>query len=895
MDIYIGDCAARANIQIQEDTDGAKAMRCPSSAAVRLLRFAICLSMLLGPLPLFAQSVDVKVRTGGFYNAPADLSRFRAQAGNPQLSAVYGKIRTDARDAVLKWEQRFPSAPAQRSTAELMAAGRASGVKDGGFIPLALATVLDPSAENKRVLREMMIFAIGTRQKLNYWNALGIHEALQVSDFLETYDIANQLGVFTASDHDAIRQEMHRAGHFLEGWLLDNEYSRMYPDKRDTAWCLNFHIMSASTLSWIAMLYPEFPESSRWERNGQSALVQYLMSGFGEDGAYGEGSDHYWELAMRGIVNFLRVSQRLGKPDLLQVHAIEDRLRATMRWRINLSAPDGNQFAVGDSDRANDAGAYLLEAGALLHDPGAVWAGRMMMERGNCWTFQERSPLFFAHLDLGLTGQPVANRQAIFPQSGYASFRSGWDSKANALFFKYGATYIGRRQADRYPVISGHAHEDALEVELHYNGTPIVADIGRHGRYETWNTYGGFMKATVAHSTVGLGNPWGFDRLDGLYATHQLEQGRDFTYERTQRNIDPADSKLMAYANLGAVAYVSARDQTYDTVLHQRSVLWFAGDSMTVIADRLQSKDERPYEWYLTPVGKPQGKPGELLFGDEVAQLQVVPIAPSNEQITVIAPGTKNLPPYYIDLAPDTQTRNAAPNRWSTFSLLILQQKAKNTDFLNILLPFSGKENPWSVEQAGNSIRRIRQDEKEILVAGRDAEGQLSVSGQCGMLSRSGSVEQSYALIEGTSLRSEGNLLISVSLATPVWNGLYSTALNALVSLKDKRASFDLKPWPGDEHLLLNPPLAVPGQEPTAPLWTTVSFRVSAKPVRIVVEHGYTGTPLLNDPKADEWSSWPRDWHKNVARREALDFTYDPATHMVTVQLEPGAHQIVWE
>jgi hypothetical protein len=859
-----------------------------------MVRHAFCLTMLYGLLTASAQSVPT-VLTGGVYNTPSDLARFRQQASNSELRDVYRKIQSESHDAVHAWEQRFPANGQPRSTDELMAAGRANGVRNNGYIPLALETVLDPSAENKRVLREMMMFALGTHQKLNYWNALGIHEAIPASEYLEVYDIANQFGVLTPSDHAAIREEMHRVGHFLDGWLLDNTHSRMYPDKRDTAWCMNFHIMSASTLGWIAMLYPDFPESFTWLREGQSALMQHLMNGFGEDGAYGEGSIHYWELAMRGMLNFFTVSRNLGVSDYLKVPAIEDRMRATLRWRINMTAPDGYEFAIGDSDRANDAGAYLIEAGTLLNDPDAIWAGRMMLERANRWVFHERSLLFYPHLNMALAGRAANNTQALFPLSGFAAFRSGWDSKSNAMFFKYGSTYIGRREADRNPVISGHAHEDALEFELHYHGVPVITDIGRHGHYETWNTYGGFMKASIAHSTVGLGNPWGYDRLDGQYAKHQAEHGHDFTYEQTQQNINPADSKLMAYADLGKVAYVSARDRTFDAVQHQRSVLWFSDDSLMVVVDRLESKDEQPYEWYLTPTGKPLGKAGDLLFGDTAAKVQVVPISPATERVTSIAPGMPNLPPYYIDLAPGLLSQGEQPERWSTFSLLILQQKAKNADFLNVLLPFSGDSNPWSMTQEGNDTRRFSQGSREVLVAGRDAQGTLSLSGQCGMVERSGIDEQSYALIEGTSLHADAKTLIVASLSTPVWKGLYSTELNALVSLKDKRASFDLKPWPGDEHLLLNPPLAVPGQEPTAPLLVTVSFRVAAKPTRIIVQHGFTGTPQLNDPEADAWDKWPRDWHRNVARREPLKFIYDSATGLVSVELEPGAHQIVWE
>lgn len=524
-----------------------------------------------------------------------------------------------------------------------------------------------------------------------------------------------------------------------------------------------------------------------------------------------------------------------------------------------------------------------------------------MMRRANHWRFRERSLLFYAHADMEPEGDSATNTNALFPLSGFALFRSGWDANANALFLKYGSSYFGRREADRYPVISGHAHEDALEIELHYHGQPMIADIGRHGHYEQWATYGGFMKATVAHSTVGLGNPWGFDRLDGQYAKHQAEHGAEFTYEQTQWNIDPADSKLRAYADLGAIAFVSARVRTYDAVHQQRSVVWFADDSLAVVADHMESAQPQPYEWYLTPVGTPMGSGGHLIFGDDVVKLEVLPIAPASEQAQTIAPGAAGVPPYYIGFRTGpaqespAQQSSSQIDRWDTFSLLVLQQKAATTDFLNVLLPFSGVSDPWSIEHVDESTRRLRLGEKDVLVAGRDATGPLEVAGESGVLDRERGEDASYALIEGTELRTHGKVLLSSMLSTPAWKGLYSTKMNALVSLKDQRASFDLRPWPGDAHLLLNPPRAVPGQEPTATLLSAVSFHVTRRPQRMLVYHGFAGEPRFNDPAAKVWDAWPRDWHHMVARREPLDFSYDAGTEMVTVKLEPGPNQIVWQ
>ncbi|HZL28918.1 MAG TPA: heparinase II/III family protein [Acidobacteriaceae bacterium] len=858
------------------------------------LTVCCCLGLALVPASSLQASAPI-VERGGYFTTAKDLARLRAQATDPRLQSAYRQTKVDSDKMVAKWEKIFPADRPAPTTAELLAFGGKSVDRDAGYASVAVECALDPTPRNKRVLREMMIADLGWRQKLNYWNGMGIHDGEATTNFLENYDVGAQLGVFTTEDHAAIRNVMHQAGHFFEGWLLDNLFSRGYEDKREQDYCLNFHVYSAASLSWIAMLYPDFPESASWLRQSESQLVEYLMNGYGEDGGYGEGSVHYWGLTTRALFNFLILSKRLGVADYLAIPAIADRLRSTLHWRLDLSAPDGNAFAIGDSDRTSDAYAILYTGGELLSDQEILWGARMMFERAKGWELKGEgaNPLFLAHLDMSLMGREPTHLSSLYPLSGYATFRSGWDDQANALFFKFGTSFIGRREAQRGPVIPGHAHQDALEVELHYHGVPVVADGGRHGKYEDWATYGGFSKATVAHSTVGLGNEWGYDRLDGQYAKHQAEHGADFTYERTQQNIGRADTQLMAYGDLGQVAFSSARVRTYDAVEHQRSVVWFPGDSLTILADHLESKEEQPYEWYLTPIGNPVGKDGELVFGDDVAKVQVLPILPAGERTTTISGTTPNLPPYYVGLKGNAPLQNA--DRWATFSLLVLAKKAKTTDFLNVLLPFSAENNRWSVENVGASARRLTLKDKEVLVAGESADGPLVVKGQCGVVSRRNGRDRTYALIEGTGLARKGQGLISSTLKTTVWADRYPATMNALVSLPDKRASFDLRPWPLDDQLLLNPPRAVPGREPTALLLISVSFHVDAKPARMVVLHSFSGDLKLHDPDFDKEAAWPRDWHAAVYKREALPFTYDAATGMVTIELEPGEHQVVWE
>ena len=858
-----------------------------------IFRLSCCLFCLAFIAPLVLAAGLPVVERGGYFTTAKDLQRLRSQASDPRLKDAYLRVEAEADGAVRRWATFFPQRSAP-STSELLAFGRKRTQRDVAYPSLAIECALHPTIQNKRALREMMIADIGWRQRLNYWNGMGIHDGIATTDFFESYDIAAQLGVFTAEDHGVIREEMHQAGHFFEGWLLDNSFSRSYDDKREEAFCLNFHVFSASTLSWIAMLYPDFPESADWLRQGEAGLVEYLMNGYGEDGGYGEESTLYWRHSTRALFNFLIVSKNLGMADYLGIPAIQDRLRNTLHWRLDLTAPDGNVFAVGDSERSGGGHSAMEVGGKSISDPEVLWGARMMFERANHWTLEDVSPIFLAHLDMSLVGQEPAHLSALYPFSGYATFRSGWDQQANALFFKFGTSFIGRREVERSPVISGHSHQDALEMELHYHGLPVVADQGRHGRYEDWNTYGGFSKATISHSTIGLGNQWGYDRLDGQYAQHQAEHGSDFTYERTQQNIGRADTHLAAFADLGHVTFSSAKVRTFDAVEHQRSIVWFPDDSLTIVADHLESNEEQPYEWYLTPMGRPILKEKGLVFGGDLEKVQLLPILPTGERITTITQGTSNVPPYYVGLTEHGSRQDPSdPN--ADFSLLVLQKKAKTTDFLNVLLPFSGEKNPWTMETIGASTRRLVLQNKEVLVSGPSADELLTVDGQCGVISRLNGLDQTYALIEGTELARNGQTLISSKLKTIVWTGRYSIAVNGLVSLNDKRASFDLKPWPGDETLLLNPPRAVPGEEPTAPLLIAVSFRIDSRPTKMLVLHSFAGTLKFNDPEFDKKTRWKRDYHAELYKRKPLAFTYDPTSHIVTVVLEPGEHQLLWE
>ena len=113
---------------------------------------------------------------------------------------------------------------------------------------------------------------------------------------------------------------------------------------------------------------------------------------------------------------------------------------------------------------------------------------------------------FFTHDWAATASAPDRARSQPFSFSGYGIFRSGWGAQDNYVLSEVRHyTFIGRRENETGLVISGHAHADALELGSCYKGIPITADRGCVGRYQDWDTYGGYSKATVAHNTVGIG------------------------------------------------------------------------------------------------------------------------------------------------------------------------------------------------------------------------------------------------------------------------------------------------------------------------------------------------------------------------------------------------------
>jgi hypothetical protein len=837
------------------------------------------------------------------YLSDSDVTRLRQQARVPALAAAYADLETKTSNSVDAWLKKYPVSPAPRLSAELVAIGKRDNPSPD-FKTIATAYTLHPTPALGSVLREKLMAAIGVRQINNYWFDDGIHEGEASMQFLEAYDIATAAGLMTAADKQVVKEELRRCAHYLQGWMLDSawpdeRFSQGYTWYYRSVYCLNFHIFATSMMGTIAMLYPDLPESAEWLRSAQAELPKLLFTEFGLDGAYGEGSLHYWSLSANALLEFMVASRNLGVRDYFADPAFTDAMRRTLEWRMNLTEPDGHIFAVGDTDRDTVGAEILIEGGKLLNEPAFVWVGRSEIERARPGLIPD-DPYELFDYDWAAAATAPTELSANHRFSGYGIFRSGWGAKDNYVLLKYGTTFIGRRENETGLVISGHAHADALELELVYKGIPITVDRGRVGRYQDWDTYGGYSKATIAHNTVGIGNPWGYDRLDGLYAEHVKQHGKEFLYETSQNDIGRPDTELRAFGDAGQIGIISAKLKTYDHVTQQRSVVWFRDLGVAVVNDQMESDREQPYEWYLNPAGKllAQDKLGKALtFGDDVARLDVVPILPGDETVQTVSQGDPKLPPYYFSLRPTAAPGGWSPqNRWDNFTLLVLKKNAASTDFLNVLIPYENVS-PFAVSPMGAKGARLTGKDTTLLVSsGGNDDASLSTDGSFAVARLDRGSLSSYALHHGFNLVLGDETLMQVELLNKPWEPFFDSAVTGAVSLVDHRASFSFPLSPMDKGLIMFAPRIKEGEEQPLPLQVAVSFRAIEKPERIVALRSATETPKLDDPAFDRMTAdWENDPHQGHYLREPLDFTWDAGKKLVTVILDVGIRQLVWE
>jgi hypothetical protein len=824
----------------------------------------------------------------------ADVERARLQIKQyPGLAKAHESSVKMVADSVRRWRKRHPASN-KHSVDEWFALGaKSSRPPIPELLRNASCYAIMPEKALGECIREQMLYCIGSRKAQGTWRDLGIHEGQRMLEFIKAYDLVSESGILSGEERGIIKDEICRAGYFFEAWLLDNPATRF---ERGDLYCLNINIYPAAVLGIIAIGFPEHPESGRWLGVVREQIVKYLLTDFALDGGYGEGSAHYFQPIMEAILEFMAACKNTGTYDYSKDPAVSAAVIRALKWRMDLMAPDGRNAAIGDAGRHWHGGREFELAARLFNKPDLSWASRRMLALSQDFPSTDSANALPDPLVADFSSEPSgpAHLYASYPWSGYAFFRSGWGATDNYFMFKYGPTWIGRRETETRAVIAGHAHEDALQIELHWKGTPLLVDPGVSGAYADYLNYGGYWKATIAHNTVGLGNPHGHDRLDGLYETHVREHGADFRYEQEQRVIGRSDYTIQAMGDAGGACIAAVSAKTLPDVVHTRSILWLRDNSLALVFDRLDSDKTQPYEWYLNPIGRLLEKDGSFVFGDGQARLKVIPLLPEGTDTRVIQRGDPKVPPYYPPLRTDGKTGSS---RWSNTSLLIESIKSRKADLINILIPH-GEKCPYVETKLGAKgciLSSASAGDSIIIGAAGNDDRTLSVDEGVGFVRLTGEKASTYAVFHGRELSLRGQALVSSKLKSTEWASRYAFALDALISLPDRRASFGLPPSPMEQGLVLE--RIVSSKRPgIAPVEVDVSFKVNEKPKRVILRKSLIDMPSVNGPVTIPAAAGKvSKTILNFLRDSEPPFSYNESTNMLTVTIPSGVSQLAWE
>jgi Heparinase II/III-like protein/Heparinase II/III N-terminus len=259
----------------------------------------------------------------------------------------------------------------------------------------------------------------------------------------------------------------------------------------------NTHLTGeALGLFYIGTLLSEFREALRWKVTGRQILLDQLPLQVRPDGVYFEQSSYYHRYTADIYTHFLILNQNSGRESSSEVRP---KLESLMEHLMYITRPDGTTPIFGD----DDGGRLMFFDSSEPNDFRAVLSNGAALFRRADFKFVAGGPKEDTLWLLGveglrefdqLTPEEPAKKSIGFVDSGYYVMRDEWTPAANYLLFDAGL-HGGSS--------CGHAHADALSIEVAAKGRTLLVDPGTY-------TYTGsadlrdWFRSSMAHNTVTI-------------------------------------------------------------------------------------------------------------------------------------------------------------------------------------------------------------------------------------------------------------------------------------------------------------------------------------------------------------------------------------------------------
>jgi hypothetical protein len=339
----------------------------------------------------------------------------------------------------------------------------------------------------------------------------------------------------------------------------------------------NTHLTGeALGLFYIGLLLPEFRDAARWRDLGLEILESQLSRHVQPDGVYFEQSSYYHRYTADFYVHLAILLRRNGLDLPAQ---LEPKLEQLLDHLLYITRPDGTTPFFGDDDGgrlvmlddrpANDFRAVLSTGAALFNRPDYKFVAGSAAEE-TLWLLGPEGLRAFDEL---ASVQP-AKESAAFPDGGYYVMRDGWSPTANYLLFDCGPHGWAN---------CGHAHADALSIELAANGQTMLVDPGTF-TYTGGKELRDWFRGSTAHNTLTV------DRESSSVPADTFSWKTKTACER------------LAWIEHERFTYVSGRHGGYEQLAkpgtHTRSILFLKHDYW-LLQDRLElSGSHQVEQWF---------------------------------------------------------------------------------------------------------------------------------------------------------------------------------------------------------------------------------------------------------------------------------------------------------
>ena len=335
----------------------------------------------------------------------------------------------------------------------------------------------------------------------------------------------------------------------------------------------NTHLTGeALGLLYLGTALPMFEASDRWRTTGWNILREQAFRQVRGDGTYFEQALYYHRYTSDIYHHALLLAEANGWP---RERALYDRVEGLDEFLVHAVHPDGTVPLVGD----DDGGRLLRLDGLLTRDArptlttGAALFGRGDMRCVGGDAVEECLWLLGGRGATALAATAPAAPSVLsrgFREGGFYVMRDGWRTTSTWALIDGGP---------HGAINCGHAHADALSLELSAGGRPVLTDCGT---FSYTGAERDLFRATAAHNTATVDGESSSLR-GGLFHWQHIARTTVHAWETS----DAADFWRGSHDGFRRLA---------DPATHERSVLFLHGRYL-VLLDAIAA--EQAHAWSL--------------------------------------------------------------------------------------------------------------------------------------------------------------------------------------------------------------------------------------------------------------------------------------------------------